>query len=251
MITEDGKGIMTRLPEAEIRETVRRRYAGLATSTERPCCSREVAADDVPKEASTSAASCGSPVTHASLRIGEVVVDLGSGAGIDVFRASKLVGETGKVIGVDSTPEMLFKAREIAAKYDYGNVEFRLGEIEHIPVESSSADIVLSNCVLNLVPDKGIAFKEIYRVLKQGGRISVSDMVATSSQAEDKLHGMGTEEWASCIAGAITVDKYRELLQKAGFQDISCFDDNLASGETCCSKENLVKSVAWLAKKPR
>jgi len=242
---------MTAAPEAEIKQTIRRRYARLATSYDRSCCSGATTDGNVPKEALVSAASCGSPVTHAALQRGEVVVDLGSGAGIDVFRASKLVGEAGKVIGIDSTPEMLFKAREVARKHGYGNVEFRLGEIEHLPVESSSVDVVLSNCVLNLVPDKEVAFREIHRVLKRGGRLSVSDMVATSDKAKDQLHRKDPEEWASCIAGAITVDEYRELLQRAGFQDISCLDETLTSDVTCCSKESLVKSVSWLATKLR
>jgi arsenite methyltransferase len=240
---------MATTPEAEIKEAIRHRYARLATSPNRSCCSEGTADEDVPIEALMSAASCGSPVARASLRQGEVVIDLGSGAGIDVFRASKLVGESGKVIGIDSTPEMLFKAREVASKYGYGNVEFRLGEIEHLPVESGSVDVVLSNCVLNLVPDKEVAFREIHRVLKRGGRLSVSDMVATNSKAKDQLHHGDPEEWASCIAGAITVDEYRELLQRAGFQSISCLDENLPSDVSCCSKESLVKSVSWLAAK--
>jgi arsenite methyltransferase len=241
---------MTAAPEAEIKQAIRRRYAKLATSHDRSCCSGGTTDGDVPKEALASAASCGSPVAHAALQKGEIVVDLGSGAGIDVFRASERVGETGRVIGIDSTPEMLFKAREVAEKYSYGNVEFRLGEIEHLPVEGSSVDVVLSNCVLNLVPDKAAAFREIYRILKRGGRLSVSDMVATSDKAKNELRHGDAEEWASCIAGAVTIDEYRELLQRAGFQGVSCLDENLTSDATCCSKESLVKSVSWLASKP-
>ena len=142
--------------EAQIKQAVRRRYAQLALLNE-PCCGPKYCGTNelgqIPKESVTSAASCGSAVTHASLLPGEVVLDLGSGGGIDVFRASRLVGPIGKVLGVDSTPEMIFKAREVARKYDYKNVEFRLGEIENLPIQSSSVGIVISNCVLNLVPD--------------------------------------------------------------------------------------------------
>jgi ubiquinone/menaquinone biosynthesis C-methylase UbiE len=180
------------------------------------------------------------------LREGETVLDLGSGGGVDVFRASKLVGEKGKVIGLDATPEMIFRARETAKKHDYNNVEFRLGEIEHMPIESNTIDLVISNCVLNLVPDKELAFKEIHRVLKPGGRISVSDMVTTR---EDRKV-IKPEGWAACIAGAVTFDEYRSILEKTRFTDIKRSDESHPINQEMASKGLHVKSVTWKATKP-
>jgi ubiquinone/menaquinone biosynthesis C-methylase UbiE len=180
------------------------------------------------------------------VREGDTVLDLGSGGGIDVFRASKLVGEKGRVIGLDATPEMIFRARETAKKYDYRNVEFRLGEIEHMPIESNSVDLVISNCVLNLVPDKQLAFREIYRVLKPGGRIAISDMVAT--QGGRKI--IKPEEWAACIAGAVTYEEYKAILRESGFLDINAHDESHPINQEMMSKGLQVKSVAWMARKP-
>jgi len=236
--------------KTELKQAVRKHYAELATKNESCCCGPNVNAalldETVPKESAASALSCGTPLANADLKGGEVVLDLGSGGGIDVFHASKLVGPTGRVIGVDATPEMLFKARNLAEKHGYGNVEFRLGEIEHLPVESGTVDLVISNCVINLVPDKGLAFKEIYRVLKPGGRIAISDMIATK-----KLEGaVDPEQWAACIAGAVTLEEYRQFLQEAGFKEIFHLDEDYTSDSSCCSTETLpVRSVKWLATK--
>lgn len=238
----------SKLPETEIKKVVRNHYAKLAARSQ-SCCSSTVDPTEkitVPTESVASALSCGSPLAQAALQGGEVVLDLGSGGGVDVFRASKMVGPGGKVIGVDSTPEMIFKARELAEKHDYKNVEFRLGEIEHLPVESNSVDLVISNCVLNLVPDKALAFKEIYRALKPGGRIVISDMVATSRSKKE----MDYEEWAACIAGAITTDEYSALLQQTGFRDIQHADENHSINDSCCSQNIPAKSVTWRALKP-
>jgi len=171
---------------------------------------------------------------------------LGSGGGVDVFRASKLVGDRGRVIGLDATPEMIFRARETAKKYDYKNVEFRLGEIEHMPIKSNSVDLAISNCVLNLVPDKKLAFNEIYRVLKPGGSICVSDMVAT--QETKKV--IKPEEWAACIAGAVTFNEYRSILEKAGFVNIEGSDESHPINQEVTMKGLDVKSVTWKATKP-
>ena len=143
---------------------------------------------------------------------------------------------------------MLFKAREVAEKYDYSNVEFRLGEIEHLPVESASIDVVISNCVLNLVPDKTIAFREIHRVLKPTGRIVISDMVATGDVKKELP--VNPDDWAACISGAIPVNEYEKMLGEAGFRDIKHADESSSLNETCCSQGLAVKSVAWFATKP-
>lgn len=236
--------------EEAIKQAVKRRYAELAVLNN-PCCApgSNVTSQgtDAPDESVSIAASCGSPLAHMQLVGGETVLDLGSGGGIDAFRASKLVGNTGEVIGIDATPEMVFKARETAKKYNYQNVEFRLGEIEHMPIESSTVDVVVSNCVLNLVPDKRGVFAEIYRVLKPNGRIAISDMVATTAA---KSHIVNPDEWAACIAGAITSEEYRDILEKSGFKEIEALDEAHPINDECCSKGIPVKSVTWLATKP-
>ncbi len=183
---------------------------------------------------------------HVKVREGETVLDLGSGGGVDVFRASKLVGSQGKVIGLDVTPEMIFRARQTAKKYAYANVEFRLGEIEHMPIESNSVDLIISNCVLNLVPNKQSAFREIYRVLRPGGKISVSDMVATQAGRKE----VKPEEWASCIAGAVSWEQYRNLLVDTGFADVAGTDEPHPINQEMASKAIPVKSVTWTATKP-
>lgn len=243
---------MNKSEEREVKKAIRRHYAELAMADSccgPDCCQPSTSQDEhLPKESIASAASCGSPVAHALLTEGQTVLDLGSGAGIDVFRASKAVGSTGRVIGVDSTPEMLIKAREVAEKYGYSNVEFRLSEIEHLPVKSNSVDVVISNCVLNLVPDKGVAFKEIYRVLKPAGRFVVSDMNATGETKKELPEN--PEDWAACITGAIPVNEYERLLSEAGFRNIEHKDENSSIDETSCSQGLAVKSVAWFATKP-
>lgn len=243
------------LSEEQIKKAVRERYSRLAVQNE-PCCGNETEGSccssasttetDLPSESLSVIASCGSPLTHVQVREGETVLDLGSGGGVDVFRTSKLVGEKGRVIGLDATPEMIFRARETAKKYDYRNVEFRLAEIEHMPIESNTVDLVISNCVLNLVPDKSLAFKEIYRVLKPGGRISVSDMVST----QEVRKVIKPEEWAACIAGAVTLDEYRSILEKTGFLKIEGSDEPHPINEEMASKGLHVKSVTWKAMKP-
>ena len=243
------------LSEEEIKNAVRERYSRLAVlnqaccgnETEKQvCCGSSTTEADLPTEALSVVASCGSPLAHVQVREGETVLDLGSGGGVDVFRASKLVGDKGRVIGLDATPEMIFRARETARKYDYRNVEFRLGEIEHMPIESNSVDLVISNCVLNLVPDKKLAFKEIYRALKPGGSICVSDMVALLETKKV----IKPEEWAACIAGAVTFNEYRSTLEKTGFVNIEGSDESHPINQEATSKGLDVKSVTWKATKP-
>jgi SAM-dependent methyltransferase len=161
---------------------------------------------------------CGLPVEHAGLAPGQTVLDLGSGAGLDAFVARKVVGATGRVIGVDMTAEMVARARENARKSGFENVDFRLGEIEHLPVRSNSVDVVISNCVLNLVPDKEQAFAEIHRVLKPGGHFCISDIVA-SRELPEWVKGIA-EAYAGCVSGAIPKEEYLQLIREAGFKGV-------------------------------
>jgi len=209
---------MTALSETEIRKAVKERYTKLATSKGESCCSpSETKGFGVPDEATSISDGSGEPLELINPREGDIVLDLGSGGGADVFHASRLVGTTGRVIGVDATPEMIWRARDTAQKHGYNNVEFRLGEIEHLPIESNSVDYVISNCVINLAPDKGLVLQEAYRVLKPRGRLAISDIAV-----ED---GVGVERdldnWCACEGGAITVSKYKEFLASSGFQDIA------------------------------
>jgi SAM-dependent methyltransferase len=161
---------------------------------------------------------CGNPVALASLRPGETVVDLGSGGGFDCFLAAKAVGEAGKVIGVDMTPDMVSKARSNAEKIEADNVDFRLGEIENLPIADNTADIVMSNCVINLSPDKQNVYNEAFRVLKPGGRLSISDVLATAELPDNIRNDLALV--GACVGGAATIETTRELLEKAGFEDV-------------------------------
>jgi len=161
---------------------------------------------------------CGNPVAIGSLKAGETVVDLGSGGGFDSFLAAKEVGETGKVIGVDMTPDMISKSRRNAEKIGTKHVEFRLGEIENLPVADNSVDIIMSNCVINLSPEKLSVYREAYRVLKPGGRLAISDIVATAKLPDEVQKNLALV--AACVGGAATFDDTVELLKEAGFQKI-------------------------------
>ncbi|HNP95032.1 MAG TPA: arsenite methyltransferase, partial [Cyclobacteriaceae bacterium] len=161
---------------------------------------------------------CGLPTEYAQIKEGDVVIDLGSGAGNDAFVARSVVGENGRVIGVDLTEKMIDKARENAKKLGLSNVEFRLGDIENLPIAGHTADVVVSNCVMNLVPDKAKAFEETYRVLKQGGHFSISDIVIVGDLPDPLRES--AEMYAGCVAGAIQKDEYLDIIQKAGFSNI-------------------------------
>jgi len=161
---------------------------------------------------------CGNPQAIAALKPGETVLDLGAGGGFDCFLAARAVGEDGTVIGVDMTPEMIARARENARKAGYANVDFRLGEIEYLPVADSTVDVIISNCVINLSPDKPAVFRDAYRVLKPGGRLAVSDVVATAELPQEWRDDM--ELLSGCISGAAQVDELEAMLAEAGFVDI-------------------------------
>jgi len=179
--------------------------------------------NEVP-EGSNLGLGCGNPIALAGLKKGETVLDLGSGAGFDCFLASPRVGAEGKVIGVDMTPEMLDRARANAAKGNYKNVEFRLGEIENLPVADNSIDIIISNCVINLSEDKKKVFKEAYRVLKPGGRLMVSDMVLLKELPPAIRESVNA--YVGCVAGALKKDDYLGAIKEAGFRDIKVLDES-------------------------
>lgn len=211
----------------EIRTSVREHYADIARKAS-SCCGPSACdcnsnypdqlANAVPEDIANFSLGCGDPITIASLKSGETVVDLGSGGGLDCFLAAQRVGENGHVIGVDMTPEMLAKARSNATKLGMTNVEFREGFIEHLPVADGEADVVISNCVINLSPDKSQVFRDVYRALRSGGRISVSDIVTNGELPVAVQKSM--EAWGACVAGALDVKDYIGGLQAAGFIDI-------------------------------
>ena len=183
---------------------------------------------------------CGNPVALASLREGETVLDLGSGAGFDCFLAADKVGKSGRVIGIDMTPEMIDKARENARKGDYANVEFRLGEIENLPAADNSVDIVISNCVINLAPDKKRVFTEAFRVLKPGGRLMISDMVLLKELPDFIKNSI--EAYIGCLSGAIKRDEYIEAIKAAGFQEVSIIGETPFPIE-CMANDPTAKAI--------
>jgi arsenite methyltransferase len=232
---------------ADIKEKVKERYGKIALTGNSDCCcvpcecnndqrSSPIQAatvigyntkelESIPKP-SILGVGCGAPVNYAKLRKGETVVDLGSGAGIDVFLSANRVKESGKVIGIDMTDEMLEKAGKNAKENGYTNVEFRKGDIDkRIPIDDNTADVVISNCVINLTTDKVSTFKEIYRILKQSqGRMVISDLVTDKEVQSDSID---SEKWCSCIDGALTKENYLNSIRKAGFTNIEVLDDKL------------------------
>jgi len=234
-----GKTMANPTDEA-VRQTVRERYGEIAQTGTLGCDSKASSCCDTkakPTAECISAAlgyseeelasapeganlglGCGNPQAIAALQPGETVLDLGSGGGFDCFLAARAVGDSGRVIGVDMTPEMLSKARKNATKAGLNNVEFRLGEIENLPVADGSVDVIISNCVVNLSPDKAKVYQDAFRVLKSGGRLAISDVVATAPLPEQVLNDLALH--VGCVAGAAQIDELESMLEQIGFTDI-------------------------------
>ncbi|MEW6601076.1 MAG: arsenite methyltransferase [Nitrospirota bacterium] len=191
-------------------------------------------------EAADMGLGCGNPVALASLKEGETIIDLGSGGGLDCFLAANKVGASGRAIGIDMTPEMLEKARENARRGNYKNVEFRLGEIENLPAADNTADVIISNCVINLSPDKPRVFREAFRVLKPDGRMMISDLVLLKDIPDFLKDSI--DAYISCLSGAIKKDEYLAAIRDAGFQDIEIMDERTFSLE-CYSDDPIAKAV--------
>ena len=230
------------MKEAKVRKMVREGYGKIAKAEKCGCgCGSGISEQvgysrgelkSVPEGADLGL-GCGNPVALASLRGGETVIDLGSGAGLDCFLAAKKVGASGKVIGVDMTAEMLDKARANCRKSNYKNVEFRLGEIENLPVADGTADVIISNCVINLSPEKQRVFNEAFRVLKAGGRLMVSDMVLLKDIPEAiKKSVLG---YIGCVSGAEMKDAYMKMIENAGFSQVKIVDETQLSAEMVLS----------------
>ena len=235
---------MTTHNAKQIKTAVRDHYAGLVKSGESCCtpsnsCGTEINIEaslkgqfanqneytdaqlcSIPADAIDNSFGCGNPLMYTEICEGDVVLDLGSGAGIDVLLAAQRVGESGRAIGIDMTPEMIEKARKNAVEAGAKNVEFRLGEIESMPVEDESVDWIISNCVINLAPDKDSVFREAYRVLKPGGKLLVSDIVANHLP---KWLRSTISNWANCISGALPEDQYLDAIRRAGLDEIQVF----------------------------
>ena len=247
------------MEEKDIKNVVREKYGNIAAASG-SCCSTASCCGDgnslaqmgqrigyseaeltaVPEGANLGL-GCGNPIALASLKEGETVLDLGSGAGFDCFLAAGRVGSTGKVIGVDMTPEMLERARENARKDNIENVEFRQGDIEHLPVEDGCVDVIISNCVINLAPDKGRVFSEAFRVLKPGGRLMVSDIVLTKPLPEFVKNSIAA--YIGCVAGASLREDYLEAMRQAGFENVT------VQGETpfpvdCLTTDPMISGLA-------
>jgi arsenite methyltransferase len=247
-----------------VREQVRSAYGEIAKGKDGcsvGCCGTQnggslalgYTADDLSTvpEGADLGLGCGNPQAIAALSAGDTVLDLGSGAGFDCFLAAKRVGPAGRVIGVDMTPEMVVKARRNAERVSATNVEFRLGEIEHLPAPDASVDVILSNCVINLSPDKGAVFREAFRVLKPGGRLAISDVVATATMPAHVVSSV--EALTGCVAGAAPVDTLRELLAEAGFEDVKVEprpESRAIIGQCMPGAEDYVASATIEGRKP-
>jgi arsenite methyltransferase len=240
-----------------IHEKVREYYAGKASNSSDcssdSCCSSSTfyspeLIDKLPEDISSFSLGCGDPVTLAGLQPGEIVVDLGSGGGLDCFLAARQVGESGRVIGIDMTPEMLERAQAAASRMQVENVEFRYGYMEDLPVEDSSTDVVISNCVINLAPDKLRVLREVFRILKAGGRVAVSDIVLNGELPPELQKN--PEAWSACISGAIQAAEYTRQLSEAGFVEIEVKPLGIFEEAAPLVAEGMPYSALITAKKP-
>jgi ubiquinone/menaquinone biosynthesis C-methylase UbiE len=260
------------MQEQQIKEKIKERYGKIALTKTETCCaptiefkggksgssccspsdtatvvgyeSKEL--ESIPK-ASVLGVGCGTPLHPANVREGETVVDLGSGAGIDVFLSANKVGGSGKVIGIDLTDEMLEKARRNAKENGYTNVEFRKGDIEkEIPVDDNSVDLVISNCVINLTTNKVDTFKEVHRILKTQGRMVISDLVTDKEVSRDSID---SDKWCSCIDGALTKENYLESIRKAGFQNPEILEEKLYTQEESDNKVDSKRKISSIVVK--
>lgn len=252
------------MDSTKIKEQVRERYGNIAKqvldgkrgnccdsvdSDAASCCAPSnviptdllTTKDAMPQEIVNTSLGCGTPLEIAKLQPGETVLDLGSGGGLDCLYASRLVGASGHVIGIDMTPAMLTLARKNAEKIRATNVEFRHGELENMPVDDHTIDVIISNCVINLAPDKDRVFREAFRVLKPGGRVAISDMMTRVPMPE--LMRSNMQSWAACVSGAITEQEYIDKMRAAGFIDV----EKVAGGE---NRLELVYSAKIVARKP-
>jgi arsenite methyltransferase len=238
-----------------VHDSVRETYAAQARCGP-SCCGNNQAnqlypvdlISEMPADVAGFSLGCGNPITAAAMRPGETVLDLGSGGGLDCFISAKQVGQNGRVIGVDMTPEMLERARTNATRLGVRNVEFREGYLESLPVEDDSVDVVISNCVINLSPDKPRVFREIYRALKPGGRLAVSDTV-TNGPLPDSLK-KDMEAWGACVAGALDMDEYKAGLVEAGFSDVAVNPKDASGNELESLPVSAVFSALVTATKP-
>jgi ubiquinone/menaquinone biosynthesis C-methylase UbiE len=260
------------MQEQQIKEKIKERYGKIALTGNETCCAPTIEfkggmsgssccspsdtasvigyenkeLESIPM-ASVLGVGCGAPLHHTDVKEGEIVVDLGSGAGIDVFLSANKVGVSGKVIGIDMTDEMLDKARRNAKENGYTNVEFRKGDIEkRIPVDDNSVDLVISNCVINLTTDKVNTFKEVYRILKPGqGRMVISDLVTDKEVHRDSVD---SDKWCSCIDGALTKGNYLDSIRKAGFENPEILEEKLYTQEESDKVENKRKISSIVVK---
>jgi ubiquinone/menaquinone biosynthesis C-methylase UbiE len=260
------------MQEQQIKEKIKERYGKIALAGNETCCAPTIEfkggrsgssccspsdtvtvigyenkeLESIPK-ASVLGVGCGAPLHHTDVKEGDIVVDLGSGAGIDVFLSANKVGVSGKVIGIDMTDEMLDKARRNAKENGYTNVEFRKGDIEkRIPVDDNSVDLVISNCVINLTTDKANTFEEVYRILKPGqGRTVISDLVTDKEVHRDSVD---SDKWCSCIDGALTKENYLDSIRKAGFEDPEILEEKLYTQEESDKVENKRKISSIVVK---